>query len=108
MRRRIKLTVLLSLATVLAVALCAVMYRIADSEQAKTYGFEDIGEAQTDTGLGKLATHCYMQHREGSSRTTYLWVAPGLEYLPVRIETRKDDQVQTALTLMSVEGIEKR
>ncbi len=58
-------------------------YRIADSEQAKTYGFEDKGEAQTDTGLGKLATHCYIQHREGSSRTTYLWVAPQLE-LPAR------------------------
>jgi hypothetical protein len=83
-------------------------YRIDDSEQAKTYGFEDKGEAQTDTGLGKLATHCYIQHREGSSRTTYLWVAPQLDYLPARIETRKGDEVQTALTLMSVEGIEKR
>jgi len=83
-------------------------YRIADSEQAKTYGFEDNGEAQTDTGIGKLSTHCYVQQREGSSRKTYLWVAPELDYLPVRIETRKDDEVQTALTLMSVEGIEKR
>jgi hypothetical protein len=83
-------------------------YRIADSEQAKTYGFDDNGEAQIDTGLGKLATHCYIQHREGSSRKTYLWVAPQLDYLPARIETRKDDEVQTALTLMSVEGIEKR
>jgi hypothetical protein len=83
-------------------------YRIADSEQAKTYGFDDNGEAQIDTGLGKLATHCYIQHREGSSRKTYLWVAPQLDYLPARIETRKDDEVQTALTLMSVEGIDKR
>jgi hypothetical protein len=83
-------------------------YRVADSEQAKSYGFEDNGEAQTDTGLGKLATHSYVQHREGSSRTTYLWVAPQLDYLPARIETRKDNEVQTALTLMSVEGIEKK
>src|SRR4029078_7463376 len=72
------------------------------------YGFEDKGEAQTDTGLGKLATHCYIRHREGSSRTTYLWVAPQLDYLPARIETRKDDEVQTALTMMSLAGIEKR
>jgi hypothetical protein len=83
-------------------------YRIADSEQAKTYGFVDKGEAETDTGIGKLATHCYIRHSEGSSRSTYLWVAPSLEYLPARIESRKDDEVQTALTLMSVEGIEKR
>jgi len=83
-------------------------YRITDADQAKTYGFEDNGQAQTDTGLGKLATHSYIQHREGSSRTTYLWVAPQLNYLPARIETRKDNEVQTSLTLMSVEGIDKR
>jgi hypothetical protein len=83
-------------------------YRIADGEQAKTYGFEDKGEAQIDTGLGKLETHWYIRHREGSSRTMNLWVAPQLDYLPARIETRKGDEVQTALTLMSVEGIEKR
>ena len=83
-------------------------YRVADAEQAKSYGFEDNGEAQTDTGLGKLATHSYIQHREGSSRTTYLWVAPQLEYLPARIETRRDNEVLSALTLMSVEGIEKK
>jgi len=83
-------------------------YRVADSEQAKSYGFEDNGEAQTETGLGTLATHSYVQHREGSSRTTYLWVAPQLDYLPARIETRKDNEVQTALTLLSVEGIDKK
>jgi hypothetical protein len=83
-------------------------YRIADSEQAKAYGFEDKGEAQTETGLGTLATHAYLQHREGSSRTTYLWVAPQLNYLPARIEQRKDNEVQTSLTLMSVEGIDKQ
>jgi hypothetical protein len=82
-------------------------YRIADGDQAKAYGFDDKGEAETETGLGRLATHAYVQHREGSSRTTYLWVAPSLEYLPARIETRKEDEVLSALTLMSVAGIEK-
>ena len=83
-------------------------YRIADGDQAKAYGFTDNGDAQTETGLGKLATHSYIQHREGSSRSTYLWVAPSLEYLPARIELRKGDEVQTSLTLMSVEGIDKQ
>jgi len=83
-------------------------YRIADSEQAKTYGFEDNGDAQTDTGLGTLATHGYIQRREGSSRTTYLWVAPELSYLPARIEQHRNGELQMALTLMSVTGIEKK
>jgi hypothetical protein len=83
-------------------------YRIADGEQAKAYGFEDNGDAQTDTGLGKLATHGYIQHREGSSRTTYLWVAPELDYLPARIEQHKNGELQMALTLTSVTGIDKK
>jgi hypothetical protein len=83
-------------------------YRIADGEQAKAYGFEDNGDAQTETGLGTLATRNYIQHREGSSRTTYLWVAPELSYLPARIEQRKNGEVTMALTLKSVTGIEKK
>jgi hypothetical protein len=83
-------------------------YRIADGEQAKAYGFQDNGDAQTDTGLGKLATHGYIQHREGSSRTTYLWVAPDLDYLPARIEQHKNGELQMALTLKSVTGIDKK
>jgi hypothetical protein len=83
-------------------------YRIADEEMAKAYGYTDNGEAQIETGIGTLATHSYIQQREGSSRSMWIWVAPELSFLPVKIEQRKNGEVTTALTLVSVEGIAKK
>jgi hypothetical protein len=78
------------------------------TDEAKSYEYVDRGEATTTTGVGTLATRSFVQQREGSSRSTWLWAAPELRYLPARIESRKDNEVQTALTLMSVEGIKKQ
>lgn len=83
-------------------------YRIADEQMAKAYGYVDNGEAQIETGLGTLATHSYIQQREGSSRSTWIWVAPELSYLPARIEQRKNGEVTMALKLVSVEGALKK
>jgi hypothetical protein len=65
----------------------------------------DNGDATTATGIGQVATRAFVQHREGSSRATTIWAAPKLRYLPVRIEQRKDGEVQTAFILSSVTGI---
>jgi hypothetical protein len=80
-------------------------YLLADEDSVKPYDYTDNGEATTPTGLGQLATRAFVQHREGSSRATTLWVAPKLGYLPARIEQRKDDEVQTAFKLSSVTGL---
>jgi hypothetical protein len=81
-------------------------YLLADDESVKSYDYVDNGEATTATGLGQLATRSLTQQREGSSRSTWLWLAPELRFLPVRIEQRRDGEVQTAFTLSSVEGLE--
>ena len=83
-------------------------YRIADEQMAQAYGYVDNGEAEIETGLGKLATHSYVQQREGSSRSLWIWVAPELSFLPVRLEQRKNGEVTTVLTLVSVEGVQKK
>jgi len=83
------------------------LYRLAD-DAAKSYQYVDNGEAMTDTGVGTLATRAFVQQREGSSRSTWLWVAPELSYLPARIEQRKNGEVTTAFKLVSVKGIEKK
>lgn len=80
-------------------------YLVADEEAVKDYVYMEHGETTTATGIGSLATRELMQQREGSSRSTWLWVAPDLGFLPVRIEQRRDGEVQTAFTLASVTGL---
>jgi hypothetical protein len=65
----------------------------------------DSGTETLATGVGSLETRRYIQHREGSSRSTWLWVAPSLGYLPVRVEQRRNDEVQTSFLLTGVDGI---
>jgi hypothetical protein len=80
-------------------------YWLVDEDSLQRYAYTDNGEHSVATGVGALATRAFVQQREGSSRTTWLWLAPELRFLPVRIEQRRDGEVQTAFTLAAVEGL---
>jgi hypothetical protein len=80
-------------------------YTLADEDSVSAYEYMDNGTATMTTGIGALETRAFTQQRAGSSRTTWLWVAPALRFLPVRIEQRRDGEVQTAFTLLSVSGL---
>jgi hypothetical protein len=80
-------------------------YTIVDDDSVAEYEYTDNGAATITTKAGSHATRAFTQQRAGSSRTTQLWVAPDLKYLPVRIEQRRDGEVQTALALVSVDGL---
>jgi hypothetical protein len=80
-------------------------YTIVDDDSVAEYEYTDNGAATITTKAGSHATRVFTQQRPGSSRTTQLWVAPDLEFLPVRIEQRRDGEVQTALVLVGVDGL---
>lgn len=79
-------------------------YVLVDDDALKTYRYT-IGEMRTiETTAGSFESVALTQEREGSSRTTRLWVAPSLNYLPVRIEQYRDGEVQTSLTLEAIDS----
>ena len=80
-------------------------YTLADEDSVVEYEYNDNGTATMPTGVGPVATRVLTQQRAGSSRATWLWVAPELRFLPVRIEQRRDGEVQTAFVLISVDGL---
>jgi hypothetical protein len=82
-------------------------YRLADEDSVADYEYTDNGTATMQTGAGSLETRILTQQRAGSSRATWLWVAPELGFLPVRIEQRRDGEVQTAFELQSVTGLDE-
>jgi hypothetical protein len=79
--------------------------KFADEDGVVEYEYTDNGTATMPTGLGPIAARILTQQRAGSSRVTSLWVAPELRFLPVRIEQRRDGEVQTAFELVSVQGL---
>lgn len=80
-------------------------YSLADEDSVADYEYTGNGTGTIETGVGSLPARILTQQRSGSSRTTWLWVAPELEFLPVRIEQRRDGEVQTAFTLVAVDGL---
>lgn len=56
-------------------------------------------ETVLDTPLGKLQTILYTSHQPGSSKTTYLWLAPALHYMPARAEQRVKGSTQVSLEI---------
>ena len=80
-------------------------YRLVDDDGIETYRYERLEDREVGTGLGVLPTHRYLQQREGSSRSTVLWLAPGLSWLPVRIEQMRDGEIETVFALEEVDGL---
>lgn len=61
----------------------------------KTYQISAVGEEEIDTALGRLSTIKLRKHRPGSSAEAYVWLAPSLDYLIVKLEQREDDELYT-------------
>lgn len=80
-------------------------YQLADEDSISEYQYTDNGTETISTGAGSFETRVLSQQRQGSSRATWLWVARDLRFLPVKIEQRRNGEVQTAFELISVSGL---
>jgi len=81
----------------------ALRYPVADGGKLKYYDIEVVGKERIRTKLGIFDT--IRLRRVKGSRTTTLWCAQQLAYLPVRIEQQKNDDSPVVATLTSVSGI---
>ena len=79
-------------------------YKIADGGRLKTYRFINTGKVLLDTKLGKLETIKLQRIRVGKkNRKVFIWCAPSLGYLPVKIERHKKGTIYTML-IQKIEG----
>jgi len=77
---------------------------LIDDNRIKRYVYTKKEQASVDSALGKLDTVLYESTREGgSSRTSRFWMAPSLEFLPVRAEQVRKGKVETVMVLQKLE-----
>ena len=77
---------------------------LIDDNRIKRYVYTKKEQAMVDSALGKLDTVIYESTREGgSSRTSRFWMAPSLEFLPVRAEQIRKGKVETVMVLQKVD-----
>ncbi len=60
--------------------------KVSDKGRERIYTFSVIGKTKINTALGKIDTVIIRKEIEGSKRSTVTWYAQEKDYLPVRIE----------------------
>lgn len=78
-------------------------YSLVDKTEIKTYQIRNRGQETLDTPLGKLNTILINQYTPGKTRMTTFWVAPDLQYLPVRIMQEKKGKEDLRMEIRAVE-----
>ncbi|MGH8625023.1 MAG: DUF3108 domain-containing protein [Gammaproteobacteria bacterium] len=72
-------------------------YELVDETEVKSYRFAAISEEVLETPIGKLKTLKLERTNEKPNRSTTLWCASALRYLPVRLDKRKNGATDTAI-----------
>jgi hypothetical protein len=76
-----------------------VSYPVADGGKIKTYHYRVVGEAWIDLPYGRLKCLQVRRSKQDHPPDYVIWVAPSLNYLPVKIE-RKRSSGDYAIELM--------
>jgi hypothetical protein len=71
-----------------------ITFNIADGGTLKEYRFKMIGRETVETPAGTFETVKITRLRDNNKRETYIWCAPALHYLPVRIWQRDTDDAE--------------
>jgi hypothetical protein len=68
-----------------------ITFNIADGGKLKEYRFRVVGQETLETPAGTFETVKITRLRDDNKRETFIWCAPSLHYLPVRIWQREKD-----------------
>lgn len=71
-----------------------ISFNVADGGKLKEYRFKVVGEETLELPAGTFHTVKITKLRDNNKRETYIWCAPELHYLPVRIWQREKDDAE--------------
>jgi len=78
---------------------------IFDNGEIKTMRFVNEGREILDTKMGDVETvRVKGENADGGSRSSLTWFAPSLDFVPVRIEHRKRDELVARMNLMKLKN----
>jgi hypothetical protein len=78
-----------------------VTYNIADGGKLKEYRYKVVGHESIEVPAGTFEAVKITKLRDNNRRETYVWCAPALNYLPIRIWQRETDDSEYTSDLES-------
>ena len=76
--------------------------QLIDKNSVREYVFTRDGEATIKTPMGDVHTLIFKSQKKNSPRITRFWCAPDRGYVPMRVQQKKDDDVQWTLEIQSL------
>ena len=77
--------------------------QLIDKNSVREYEFSRDGEATIKTAMGDVHTLVFKSQKKNSPRITRFWCAPDRGYIPLRVQQKKDDDVQWTLEIQSLQ-----
>ena len=98
-----RLSVTLTVMNLLRRGFDEIELEVFDSGELKTMRFVNEGRETLDTEMGKVETiRVRGRNADGGSRSTKTWFAPSLDYVPVRLEQHKRDELVARMNLLKL------
>jgi hypothetical protein len=69
-------------------------FSLINGNSVREYHYQREGEEELKTPLGTVAAIIYSAHKQYSPRITRFWCAPSLGYMPLRVQQKRDDNVE--------------
>jgi hypothetical protein len=76
-------------------------FSLLNKDKLRVYHYKREGEATVKTPFGDVATVIYSSQADYSPRITRFWCAPDRGFVPMRVEQKKDNDVQWTMEIKS-------
>jgi len=77
-------------------------FSILSGDSMREYRYSRDGEETLTTPLGTLQTVIFRSEKQYSPRVTRFWCAPSLGYIPLRVQQKRNDDVEWTMQVQSV------
>lgn len=80
-------------------------FAVVDRNDVDNVAYSSGPTEEVETGLGKMTAVRLLRQKEGSSRSTRIWFAEELGFMPIRIEQLRKGEVTAVATLITYQII---
>ena len=78
-------------------------FSLLSGGSVREYHYSRDGEETLSTPVGKIPTIIYRSEKQYSPRVTRFWCAPSLGYIPLKVEQKRDNDVEWTMQVQSVQ-----
>ncbi len=81
-------------------------FSLLSGNSVREFHYSRDGEETLTTPLGTIQTIVFKSQKQNSPRTTRFWCAPSLDYIPLKVQQTKGDDVEWTMQVQSLKRAE--